>query len=43
MKKKFRLAGLNEDQVTYAIILLAMGRTFDQAIEESLNYILEEI
>ena len=34
-KKILKEAGLNEKQVSYALVLLRMGRTVAQAIEEA--------
>jgi len=35
MKKTLKEAGLNKEQIEYAIVLMRMGRTLEQAIEEA--------
>lgn len=35
MKRELKAAGLNKKQVEYALVLMRMGRTLVQAIEEA--------
>ncbi len=36
--KKFKEAGLDKEQISYAKVLRRMGRTVEQAIEEAKSY-----